>query len=276
MNDLESRVRAALHHRANGPGIRTMPSATSSQVHRREARFAAGVIALATIAIALGALFVQSLPHAAPPRNVAADGFTSPLEDVPGDWPTVDIGDPQEAYIPFPNAAYADGPKEVIASGTVDGAPFSLVGFMPSDVDEGPGCFEYAPPWDGHPGSAGVMGSCVAAPDVSVPDDADLELLGFSTEPNGRIEADMGFVSRRVQRLVIHPEGGPAFTIPILDSPEGWSARFFLVFFYEGIEGEIVAHAADGTILARSSLCAVVGHSGGCRGSLEQIAPLSR
>jgi hypothetical protein len=276
MNDLESRVRAALRNYASDPGIRAMPPATRSQVHRREARFAAGVIALTASAIALGALVVQSLPRAAPPPDVAADGFTSPLEDVPVGWPTIDVRDPEEGYVPFPNSDYADGPKQVIASGTVDGAPFSLVGFMPSEVDEGDGCFEYAAPWDGQPGSAGVMGSCVGAPDLSVPNDADLDLLGSSTEPNGHIEANMGFVSRRVERLAIHPEGGSAFTIPILDGPEGWSARSFLVFFYEGTTGDVVAYAADGTVLARSSLCAVLGHSGGCRGTVEQIAPLSR
>ena len=277
MNDLESRVRTALHDRANGPGIRTMPPATRSQVHRREARFAAGVIALTVSAVAMGAVLVRSLPHAAPPRDVAADGFTSPLEDVPAGWPRVNIGDPEEGYVPFPDSADADadGRKQVIASGTVDGVPFSLVGFLPTDADEGRGCFEYVPPWDGRPGSAGVMGSCVGAPDVSVPSDADIDLLGFSTEPNGQIEANMGFVSRRVQRLAIQLEGGSAFTIPILDGPEGWSARSFLVFFYEGVAGDLVAYAADGTVVARSSLCAVVGHSGGCRGTLTQIAPLS-
>jgi hypothetical protein len=51
---------------------------------------------LAASAIALGALLVQALPHAAPARDVAADGFTSPLEEVPQGWPVVDIGDPAE------------------------------------------------------------------------------------------------------------------------------------------------------------------------------------
>lgn len=277
MNDLENRIRAALHDQAAHPGIRTMPAATTGQVHRRQARFAVGVIALTVCAVAAGALVVRSLPHASPiRRDVTADGFTSPLEDVPEGWPAIDIGDPAEGFVPFPDSAYADGPKQVIASGTVDGEHFSLVAFMPSDVDEGRGCFEYAAPWDGEPGSAGVMGSCVGAPELSVPNEADLDVLGFSTDPNGHIEAGMGFVSRRVERLEIHPEGGSSFRIPILDGPEGWSARTFLILFYEGTQGDVVAYAADGTVLARSSLCAVVGHSGGCRGSLHQIAPTSR
>ena len=167
----------------------------------------------------MGALLLQSLPHAAPARDVAADGFTSPLEVVPEGWPVVDIGDPSEAYVPFPFADYVVGPKHVMASGTVDGAPFSLVGFMPKDEDEGRGCFEYAPPWNGQPGSAGVMGSCVGAPDVSVPNGTDLDLLGFSSEAYGHIEADMGFVSSRVERISIRSEGGLAFPIPILQAP---------------------------------------------------------
>jgi hypothetical protein len=274
MNDLENRVRAALHEHANNLGVRTMPSVTREQVRKREARFVATVSVLAASAIALGALLVQALPHAAPSRDVAADGFTSPLEEVPPGWPVVDIGDPAEGYVPFPDADYVVGRKHVMASGTVDDAPFSLVGFLPRDEDEGRGCFEYAPPWSGRPGSSGVMGSCVGSPDTSVPNEADLDLLGFSTEPNSRIEADMGFVSPRVVRLSIHPAGGSAFPIPILEGPEGWDVRFFLTFFYEGIEGDVVAYAADGTVLARSSLCAIVGHSGSCRGSLQQIAPL--
>ena len=275
MNDLETRIRATLHDRADHEGIRTMPPTTRSQVHRREARFVTVAIALTVCAVVSGALVVRSLPRASTPPDVAGDGFTSPLEDVPDGWPAVDIGDPVEAFIPFPDSAYADGPKQVIASGTVDGEPFSLVGFMPSAADEGRGCFEYAPPWDGRPGSAGVMGSCVGAPDLSVPKEADLDVLGFSTEPNGHIEANMGFVSRRVERLEIRPEDESGFTIPILDGPDGWAARSFLIFFYEGAIGELVAYAEDGTVLARSSLCSVVGHSGGCRGSLDEIVPPS-
>jgi hypothetical protein len=79
-----------------------------------------------------------------------------------------------------------------------------------------------------------VMGSCIGSPDVSVSNEADFDLLGFSTEPTGRIEADMGFVSPRVDRLSIHPTGGSAFQIPILKGPDGWDVRFFLTFFYEG------------------------------------------
>jgi hypothetical protein len=274
MNDLEDRVRAALHDRADYQGVRTMPSMTRGQVRKREAWFLTTVSVVAASAIAVGALLLQSLPHAVPARDVAADGFTSPLEVVPEGWPVVDIGDPARAYVPFPFADYVVGPKHVLASGTVDGAPFSLVGFMPKDDDEGRGCFEYAPPWNGQPGSAGVMGSCVGAPDVSVPNGTDLDLLGFSSEANGQIEADMGFVSPRVERLSIRSEGGSAFPIPILQGPEGWDARFFLTFFYEGMEGEVVAYASDGSVLARSSLCALVGHSGSCRGSLQQIASL--
>ena len=236
MNDLEDRVRAALHDRAGYQGVQTMPSVTRGQVRKREAWFLTTVSVVAASAIAVGALLLQSLPHAAPARDVATDGFTSPLEVVPEGWP--------------------------------------VVGFMPKDDDAGRGCFEYAPPWNGQPGSAGVMGSCVGAPDVSVPNGTDLDLLGFSSEAYGQIEADMGFVSPRVERISIQPEGGSAFQIPILKGPEGWDARFFLTFFYEGMEGEVVAYAADGTVLARSSLCAVVGHSGSCRGRLQQIAAL--
>ena len=274
MNDLEDRVRTALHEHADNQGVRTMPSMTRGQVRRREAWFVATVSVVAASAIAVGALLVQGLPHAAPGRDVAADGFTSPLEVIPKGWPVVDIGDPAKAYVPFPFGDYAVGPKHVIASGTVDGVPFSLVGFMPTDPDEGQGCFEYAAPWSGQPGSAGVMGSCVGAPDISVPNETDLDLLGFSSEAYGRIEADMGFVSPRVEQLSVQPEGGSAFPIEILEGPEGWDARFFLTFFYEGMEGHVVAYASDGTMLARSSLCAVVGHSGSCRGTLHQIAPL--
>jgi len=274
VKDLENRLRVALHEHAKYQGVRTMPSVTRGQVRKREAWFIATVAVLAASAIASGALLVQALPHAARGRDVAADGFTNPLEEVPPGWPVVDIGESAEGYVPFPDADYVVGRKRVMASGTVDDAPFSLVGFLPKDEDEGRGCFEYAPPWNGTPGSAGVMGSCVGSPDVSVPNEADLDLLGFSTEPNGHIEADMGFVSPRVERLSIHPKGGSAFEIPILKGPEGWDVRFFLTFFYEGMEGEVIAYAADGTVLARSSLCAVVGHSGSCRGSLHQIAPL--
>jgi hypothetical protein len=83
MNHLENRVRAALHEHANNLGVRTMPSVTREQVRKREAWFVATVSVLAASAIALGALLVQAVPHAAPSRDVAADGFTSPLEEVP-------------------------------------------------------------------------------------------------------------------------------------------------------------------------------------------------
>ena len=39
MNDLEDRVRTALHDRADYQGVRTMPSMTRGQVRKREAWF---------------------------------------------------------------------------------------------------------------------------------------------------------------------------------------------------------------------------------------------
>jgi hypothetical protein len=267
MNDLEMRVRDTLErHLEVLP--KPMPEGTVRRVRRRQAVFVTLVSSVVVVSV-VGAVTVVRL-GALEGRRGPADGRPGTIEALPAGWPDVHLGDPSVAYVPFPGGENLLGRKHVLASGSVDGAGFSLLGFTSKDEGD---CFEFTGPYAERKGTQ-VGGSC-ADIDVSVPADADLDLLGFSASTYGHIEANMGFVSARVHHLAVIADDGSSFPIPILDGPRAWDGRsFFLVFRYEGVGGHVVAYDEGGGVLARASLCAVPGDtSGGCRGGLEQIVP---
>lgn len=279
MNDLETLVRESLRARAGEPGPRAMPPGTLRRVHRREAGFGVGVLSLVAIAVVAAAALLRSLPlgdgqdTTAPPSGGFV-GPSHPLEALPEGWPRIRVGDPREAYISPADSDDVAGQKEVIVSGTVEGSDFSFVGFTAArrGLEYEGSCLDFAGPASA-PGREATSGGVQTVCAEVVPTRSDLELIGFGNGDRPDLEANYGFVSERVARLVVVLDDGSVVEVPILRGLDGWDVRVFLFFPPQGQGGLLVAYDADGRALARAPLCENTGVSGGCRG-FEQLVPV--
>jgi hypothetical protein len=289
MNDLETLVRESLLSQAGEPGARTLRGDTRRQVHRREARFAVGVVGVVAIAVAVAAGLLQILPRGDMRTSIPSDGGFggNPLEAVPPGWPAVDVGDPQDAFLPPPGGQSDQiiGEVLVLASGAVGGAEFSLLAWTgggdvangefdgPCLGSNGPFTPNVVPPPS--PGSdfGGVQaGTCASWIDRPVPTDSDLDLMGQADGTTPALMSNYGFASERVARLEIILADGSTWPVPLLDGPSGWGGvQAFLFFPPRDAEGTLVAYDAAELALARAALCLHGVPSGGCRQPTEQL-----
>jgi hypothetical protein len=275
MNRLEDEVRDVLAHHAGPSEVRRMPPSVVGRVRAREALFVGKVAVVAAVALLAGLLVLRSLPGGSRP-DPADDGFTSPLEDVPPGWPTVDVGDATLAYVlTLEGGSVVDGPF-VIATGTVDGAPFSFYGW--TDAEDGPCLGLLGPAVDDEALRGAAPAVVCAGSPPAVPADSDLVLAGTGGFGAPGLGADFGFVSDRVRGLRAGVQiGGPTewtgLEVPLLERPEGWNVDPFLFFPPPG-EGAVEAWAAGDTLVAHADLCAVGGATS-CAPASVQDVPIS-
>jgi hypothetical protein len=254
-----------------------MPKGTARSVRLRELAFAGGV-AVAIVLMILATLTVfRTLPHG--DRNnphVAGDGYASPLEDVPPGWPAVEVSDPAFAYIPnlASDPDVLDGPV-VLASGSVDGSAFTFYAFTARRGNRTTECLGFA-------GFATPGESAGTAPDVqtcaydpAVPENGDLALVGAGSAERPDLQANFGFVSRRVERIYVWGgEGLGMFEIPVLDGLEGWNASPYL--FVPSVDAGPIEVEGGQTSqpLARADVCHGSEISGSCRTDVQQLVPV--
>jgi hypothetical protein len=283
MSRTEDRIREALVARAGTPAITAMPSRAHRGVRMRQAGLATvfGSVAVTLVAFAVFAYGIVggSAPGPTSTFDPDADGYTSPLEDVPPHWPAVDIADPSTAYLPD-LAADPDvvaGPV-VLASGTVDGSRFTLYGYTARSGDTTTPCLGFV-------GFAAPGSPTKTAPDVvtcangpAVPDTNDVGFIGAGSAERPDLEANFGFVSERVDVVYVWRGGRLGmFEIPMLDGLNGWDVR--PIFFVPGPDAgplEVDARANGGILeLAHADICPSSNVSGTCRTQVHQDHPLS-
>ncbi len=168
-----------------------------------------------------------------------------------------------------------DTPK-VVAYGTVDGELFSLYTWTNEHEGAclgmaGPGGDDFASPDPQPPGAWGGLVAATCAPSHGVPTEQDLHQAGWNAE----LTADTGFVSERVDRLLIRSSDGTEIPVPLLKASSGWEGmRTFLFFPPEWFDGTLVAMDADGVELATTEVCTYTGAAGSCTRPVQQISPI--
>lgn len=274
MNDLEEQVRETLARHAGMPHSRPMPTGTARAVRVREAAFVGGVALVLVLSILATVAVFRTLPHGERgDSQVAGDGYPSPLEDVPPGWPAVEISDPAQAYIPNlgGDPDVLDGPV-VLASGSVDGSAFTLYAYTQRRGDGITECLGFA-------GFAAPAEAASTAPDVqtcayapAVPEEGDLAFIGAGSAERPDLEANFGFVSRRVGRIYVWGGGDVGmFEVPILDGLEGWNVSPFL-FVPSTDAGPIEVEGGQSSQpLARADVCHASEVSGTCRTEVQQL-----
>lgn len=286
MIDLERRIQDSMHRRAGAPPSIEMPPGTNGAVRRRQGLVVGMSVAGLLVGIGLlavvGGAVVTTGPDSVEPRSGVAD---QPLEQIPPGWPEVVLGDPADGYVNVAGMPAIDEPR-VLAYGTVDGERFSMAAWTAERGAEGGPCLGFAGPGgDNHaspdpqpPGAwGGVVGSRCAS-SFGVPGTADLYLEGQTGDVEG-LTANFGFVSGRVDAVVVRETDGGEFRLPLLRGSAGWGdLRTFLFFPPEGLRGTVVALGRDGQELARSEeICTydmMSGASGGCGPTVVQVAPI--
>jgi hypothetical protein len=271
VTDVERAIRESLSRRADVTDVRAMPKGTAGQVRRRRVRFAASVALVTVTAIAAGVVAFRALP---------GDERSGHVPGSKGPWPPVSETEPGMAFVPDVTGDPED--LTVLTSGTVEGAAFSLVGWTGNKAEyQGP-CIAFSGPFtrggapeptDGGFGGR-VAENCASWPTPTVPDGADLELLGEQDPSTPGLMANYGFLSPRVARVIVSI-GNPAdqLDIELLDGPAGWEGvRSFVFFPPPDTEGMLVAFDETGKPLARAVVCASrTDVPGGCRGITEPL-----
>jgi hypothetical protein len=272
VTDIERAVRESLARRADVTGVRTMPEGTTRQIRRRRARFVASVALVTVTAITVGVVAFRTFPGG------GRSGDHVPASE--GSWPQVSESEPGMAFVPDVTGNPED--LTVLASGTVEGAEFSLVGWTGNDAEyQGP-CIAFSGPFthgaapeptDGGFGGR-VAENCATWPTPSVPDGADLELLGEQDPSTPGSMANYGFLSPRVARVTVSV-GNPSeeVEVDLLDGPAGWEGvRSFVFFPPPDTEGTLIAFDEAGEPLARALICSSrPDFPGGCRANVEPL-----
>ena len=172
-----------------------------------------------------------------------------------------------EGYISEVDAEKAVDTPKVVAYGTVDGELFSLYTWTNEHEGAclgmaGPGGDDFASPDPQPPGAWGGLVAATCAPSHGVPTEQDLHQAGWNAE----LTADTGFVSERVDRLLIRSSDGTE--VPGA-SPEGviWLGGDANVPLLppEWFDGTLVAMDADGVELAMTEVCTYTGQPGAVR-----------
>jgi hypothetical protein len=270
MSRTEDRVREALRWRVGDPVVRAMPPGTVGRVRRRRAGTAA-IVALATSA----ALLVVSIAYVslAPADrrqqgglDPAADGYTSPLEEVPPGWPTVDVHDPGDTTIPLSVREGLPDAARLLVWGTVDGSDFELVGW---DGASGP-CLAFVelPTLDG----ADLSGTtCARTSPGAVPSERDVRAVTARVDSNRPFWPTFGFVSERAR--IVYAWGGleqGMFRIPLLDDAETPGVRAFA--FFPPTDAPTLEIYGRAQQLARADHCSSV--DAACEMTVQQLVPI--
>jgi hypothetical protein len=283
MSRTEDRIREALAERAGLPPTTTMAPSVRRRVRLRQAGLAAalGSVAALAIAFAVFAYGTALTPRPDPTSTFdpAADGYTSPLEDVPPQWPAVDIRDPASAYVPSPNGEpnVTEGPV-VLASGTVKGSSFTLYAYTLGRGADATPCLGFVgfAPAGQNTKAAPEAGTC--ANDPAVPQRQDVAFIGAGAAGVPGLEANFGFVSDRVDDIYVWGGGHLGmFEIPRLPRLDGWEASpFFFVPAPNAGPLEVSTRVNGGVVpLAHADICLPADVSGTCRTTVRQDLPIS-
>jgi hypothetical protein len=284
MSWTEDRIREALRERAGSPPVTTMPPSVQRRVRVRQAGLAAALGSVAVLGIAVAVIAYGTAltprPDSASTFDPAADGYTSPLEDVPPHWPAVDIHDPASAYVPSlaGDSDVTEGPV-VLASGRVEGASFTLYAYTLGHGADATPCLGFVgfTPAGAPTKSSPDMGTCANAP--AVPQRQDVAFIGGGNAEVPGLEANFGFVSERVD--VIYVWGGGrlgGFAMPRLPRLDGWKVSpFFFVPAPDAGPLEVSATRSNGGVvpLAHADICGPSEVSGTCRTKVYQDLPIS-
>jgi hypothetical protein len=252
-----------------------MPPRTTRRIRRRQLVTGGVGVAVALASILAVVAIVEGLPHAGRAKPAIGSSSSAPYESLPSTWPTIESGNPADAYV-VPADATVVGTKHVLYSGTVEQASFSFVGYVVDDGGSGRGpCLDFTGRSTGSETGPSVS-VCAYAPVVEpVPTGADLDLAGAGSSDIPDIEANFGFVSGRVADLRVELADGSTTQLPVFHAPEGWvGIRPFLFFPPGGQGGTVVALGADGTELGRAPMCVLDGASNSCHAPARQLVSI--
>jgi hypothetical protein len=269
MSRTEDRLRDALHWRAGNAQVRVMPHGTVSRVRRRRAGTAA-LVALAGSAalVVVSVAYLTLTPADRLERGVldpAADGYTSPLEDVPPGWPAVDIHDPTGTAISPSIRQALPGATRLLVFGTVESVDFQLVG------------------WDGPTGSClgfvelstrdtGTLRgeTCAKTTPGAVPSEHDVRAVTSLVDGDEALWPTFGFVSERAR--IVYAWGGleqGMFEIPVI---KAGSADNWAFVFFPPTDAPVLEVYGRAQQLARADGCSTVGEA--CEMAVQQLVPI--
>lgn len=178
---------------------------------------------------------VQDLPTTSPVR------VPEPLDG--GGWPEVTYGGDFEPYVDHEADAEGIvdpgvvGEKTVVAYGTVQGAPWSLVAYNLRDRDAPEGVNPAADL--SVAGVGGSTGGSLYETDPWRPN--DLSARRMSGDGSEGFEILDGLVSMRVASVRLELDDGTVHDLTLLDGPPGVNARYFVEFIPAGVSGRLVA-----------------------------------
>jgi len=275
MSEFETKLRDALRRRAGDPGPRWMPPRTTRRIRRRQLVTGGAGVAAAVAAILAAVAIFAGLPHAGRTKPAGGSTSSAPYESLPSTWPTIESGNPADAYV-VPGDATVVGTKHVLYSGTVEKASFSFVGYVVDGGGSGRGpCLDFTGPSTRSETGPSVSVCAYAPVGEPVPTRADLDLAGAGSSDIPDIEANFGFVSGRVADLRVEFADGSTTQVPVFPGPEEWvGIRPFLFFPPGGQRGTVVALGADGTELARGPMCVLDGASNSCHAPVRQLVSI--
>jgi len=254
-----------------------MPPGTLARVRLREAAFVTAIALVTAITVVAAVSVLRMLPRESD-RSLPADGYLSPLEDVPPGWPAVQILDPRTASLPSLRDSDVTAGPTVVASGMVDGSAFTLYAYS---LDRGDALIECV----GFVGFSAEGGSVSSAPDVvtcsnepAVPQRLDVAFVGAGSSERPDLVADFGFVSERVDTIYVWGGGDLGmFEIPALEGLRGWDVRPF--FFAPSTDAgplEVGATIAENMFmpLAHAEICHHPPTEAPCRTEVHQELPI--
>jgi hypothetical protein len=182
-----------------------------------------------------------------------------PIALAPGDWPSVTYGGDFEPYVD--HEANADGvvdpgvvgEKRVIAYGTVQGAPWSLVAYNARYPGAPNGI---APQADFFITGVGGAGASLFETTPWTPN--DLAAGRFHADRDG-FDSIAGVVSTRVAAVLLELIDGTTKDIDLIRGPVGVEARYFVAFLPAGSEGRLAALDASGQEIEQMCLRDMMG-----------------
>src|SRR5262245_41464429 len=234
-----------------------MPPGTASRVARRRAAAIATATAV-VVALVVGAAGLYgylSEGSATEPAGEATAVMPSPTgpevttptpfaDLAPGEWPDVTNGGVRHAYV---DRTTGDGlDKQVVASGTVEGAEWSQTAFA---VDGWGACGEL---FLGETGEYGGVRFCSAVP--TEPGQTDLRIAGTSFGL-GPVTVYAGVASDAIDRVVFEFDDGSRRAADLADAPSGLDERSFVLFVPNDASGRVIGLGPDGARVAEEPLC---------------------
>ena len=244
-------------------GTPRLSSATRRRVRRRQL----GTLVLSAVVAAglvAGSLQAVHLARGSAPQRPAS-GPVSGTQDAPPGWPVISFGGtrPTLEYQPGERAELT-GPKQLVSYGSYASAGgqrgtwyvdvYSRKrGLYPNDdvVYRNESCEEI---FVSSQTGGGGGGGCGGIPPGSGGAHPRWLAIGSGCCDGGLAEYDGGIASD-VARVVVQPNGAPAFALTILRGPSGYGSYVFFLA-PKSATGEVVAYGANGAVLEREPFCA--------------------